>query len=152
MSVVDSYPPGALSLFADLSSMFRCQILSFLLTKFIQIFFLQDHLVYILLCLNYSRNSFSYNTKMKKRVWKWRYFEIRVSRRVKSGIGLRQAVRVAALSQACRCTVTHHCGMRGGYRINKGHMGKGRGGRKKWGWSKDLKHCEIIGEGIVWCC
>lgn len=41
-------------------------------------FFLQDHLFYILLCLNYSRNSFSYNTKMKKRVWKWRYFEIRV--------------------------------------------------------------------------
>lgn len=72
---------------------------------------------------------------------------------MKSGNRLRRAVRVAALLQPCRCTVTHYCGtvgrMRGGYRINKGHMGKGRGGRKKWG-SKDLKHCEIIGEGTVW--
>lgn len=80
---------------------------------------------------------------LQKRVWKWRYFEIRVSRRVKSGNRLRRAVRVAALLQPCRCTVTHYCGtvgrMRGGYRINKGHMGKGRGRRKKWG-SKDLKH------------
>lgn len=40
--------------------------------------------------------------------------------------------------------------MGGGYRINKAHMGKGRGGRTKWGWSEDPKHCEIKGEGIVW--
>lgn len=140
--------------FADLSNMFRRQILSFLFTKFSLVFF----------CKTIWSTSF-YVSIIQSIVFlttlKWRrQFENEGILKLEFRDGWNRALCSGRLSesQLCHrpvCTVTHHCGtvgrMRGSYRTNKRHMGKERRRKEvnKSGGGVKIWNTEIIGKGIA---